>query len=134
LEERCDKLYEHFAAGVIDQTYYQKKYTELQLEIEKAKDREKTFELGSKIDIESIAHLLKFANNAKDTFIKASKDEKRELLEKVLSNSQLSGDSLLLKMKNPFEMMAFCNNNSTWQGYVEYLKISHRHRQKCKHF
>ena len=117
LEERCDKLYEHFAAGAIDQTYYQKKYTDFQLEIEKTKNRAKTFELDSKVDIDSISHLLKFANNAKDTFLKASNDEKRELLEKVLSNSQLSGDRLVLKMKKPFEVMAFCNDNSMWQAH-----------------
>jgi site-specific DNA recombinase len=120
LEERCDKLYEHFAAGVIEQDYYKKRYLELQSEIEKNKKRAKTFELDSKIDIQSISHLLKFVNNAKDTFIKASNDEKRELLEKVLSNSELSGDSLLLKMKKPYELMAFCNDNSTRQGHVEY--------------
>ncbi len=119
LEERCDKLYEHFAAGVIDQTYYQKKYTELQSEIENIDNRAKTFELDSKINIDSISHLLKFANNAKDTFLRASNDEKRELIEKVHSNSQLSGNRLLLKMKKPFEMMAFCNDNSMWQGHVE---------------
>ena len=119
LEERCDKLYEHFAAGVIDQAYYQKKYTELQSEIENIDIRAKTFELDSKIDIDAISHLLKFANNAKDIFLKASNDEKRELIEKVHSNSQLNGNRLLLKMKKPFEMMAFCNDNSMWQGYVE---------------
>lgn len=117
LEERCDKLYEHFVAGVINQTYYQKKYTELQSEIENIDNRAKTFELDSKIDIDSISHLLKFANNAKDIFLKASNDEKRELIEKVHSNSQLNGGRLLLKMKKPFEMMAFCNDNSMWQGH-----------------
>ena len=129
LEERCDKLYEHFAAGVIDQGYYQKKYTELQSEIEKVKNRAKTFELDSKIDIVSISHLLNFANNAKDTFLKATNDEKRELLEKVLSNSQLSGERLLLKMKKPFEMMAFCNDNSTWQPLVDELRTFKLHSE-----
>ncbi len=119
LEERCDKLYEHFAAGTIDQAFYQKKYAEFQSEIKEIKNRVKTFELESKIDIDSVSHLLKFADNAKETFLKASNDEKRELLEKVLSNSQLNGGTLLLKMKKPFEMMAFCNDNSMWQGHVE---------------
>ena len=122
LEERCDKLYEHFAAGVIEREYYDKKYTELKLETENIKNRAKTFELGSKIDMESVSHLLKFANNAKTTFLRASNDEKRELLETVLSNSQLNNDRLLLKMKKPFEMMAFCNDNSMWQGILDEVR------------
>ena len=119
VEARITGLYEHLADGVISEAVYKRKQLEYEQEIEKITNRQKTFELSHKVDVDSVSNLLKFANKAKDTFLKASNDEKRELLEVVLSNSQLDGDSLLLKMKKPFEMMAFCNDNSTWQGHVE---------------
>lgn len=116
LEERISGLYDHFADGVITEATYKAKQQEYERELQKMVERQKTFELNKKVDLESVSHLLNFANKARTIFLEASNDEKRELLEKVLSNSQLYGDRLLLKMKKPFEMMAFCNNNSTWQG------------------
>ena len=78
-----------------------------------------TIELSDSSKLETISRLLNVANTAYKIFKSGDYLEKRKILNKVLSNLQLEGDQLRWKLKKPYELMAFCNNNSTWQGYVE---------------
>ena len=119
ISSQNDQLYDHYASGKISESYYQNRYEKNVTEQEIIKTRISTFELDKDVDIEAVSNLLEFANNAKIIFQNASDQDKRELLQKVLSNSQLNDRKLLWKLKRPYELMAFCNDNSTWQGHVE---------------
>lgn len=118
-EQRLDRLYDDRVDGKISDLLYERKSAEYALAIENHRAHLATFELSSKERLASIAHLLETANNAHDTFKNTDYLGKRKILRKVLSNSLLEGDQLRWKLKKPYELMAFCNNNSTWQGYVE---------------
>lgn len=121
-ENRIDRLYEDRLDGKVDELLYERKSAEYQSSLVNLKTQLSTFELSTFDRYETVSHLLDVAKNAHKTFLKSNYLEKRKLLKKILSNSQLSGDLLLLKMKRPFELMAFCNENSTWQPLVDELR------------
>lgn len=118
-ENRIDRLYEDHLDGKIDENLYERKTKEYQATIANLKTQISTFELSESTRYETVSHLLEVAKNGYKLFSKLDYLGKRKLLKKVLSNSELSGDLLLLKMKKPYELMAFCNDNSTWQGHEE---------------
>ena len=118
-EKRIDRLYEDHLDAKIDNSLYERKTKEYQSSIQNLKTQLATFELSKDDRLETVSHLLEVSKNAHQIFKSSDYLGKRKILKKVLSNSQLSGDRLLLKMKKPYELMAFCNDNSTWQGHVE---------------
>lgn len=118
-ENRMDRLYEDHLDGKITENLYERKYKEYSDSIENLKTQLSTFELSGFDRYETVSHLLDVARNSHKIFSKLDYLGKRKLLKKVLSNSELNGDQLLLKKKKPYELMAFCNENSTWQGHVE---------------
>jgi hypothetical protein len=62
------------------------------------------------------AHLLSEAKQAPTLFEKANYEQKRSLINLVLSNLQLDGNLLRWELKKPFDTMAFCNENNNWLG------------------
>ena len=118
-EKRIDRLYEDFLDERIPESLYDRKSKEYQGTITNLKTQLSTFKLTGNNRYETVSHLLEVSRNAHKMFSKLDYLGKRKLLKKVLSNSELSGDLLLLKMKKPYELMALCNENSTWQGHVE---------------
>ncbi|MDB5181066.1 MAG: hypothetical protein JWO54_829 [Candidatus Saccharibacteria bacterium] len=118
-EHRLSRLYEDHLDDKISEILYEMKSTEYQTIITNLRTQASTFELSDSDRLETVSHLLEVSKNAYKIFSKVDSSGKRDILKKVLSNSELSGDRLLLKLKKPYELMAFCNDNSTWQGYVE---------------
>ena len=118
-KQRLDRMYEDRLDGKIDNELYDRKSLEYRNNIENLKTQLSTLELSGIVDIQSVSNLLNVSKNAYKTFQKADIHEKRELLEMVHSNFSLDGTQLRWKLKRPYELMAFSNNNSTWQGYVE---------------
>lgn len=117
-ENRMDRLYEDHLDGKIDDDLYERKTAEYSKSIEKLKTQLSTFELSEFDRYETVSHLLEVSKNAHKIFSETDYLGKRKVLKKVLSNSELKEDRLLLKLKKPYELMAFCNNNSTWQNVV----------------
>ena len=78
-----------------------------------------TFELSANTHLETISHLLELSKNAYNLFEAGDYEEKRKLVKILLSNLELKDDQLGWKLKKPFNLMAFCNNNSSWQGHEE---------------
>lgn len=118
-ERRIDRLYEDYLDERIADSLYDRKSKEYQNIVASLRAQISTIELSENNRYETVSHLLEVSKNAHKVFEKLDYLGKRKLLKKVLSNSKLSGDLLLLKMKKPYELMAFCNENSTWQGHVE---------------
>ena len=116
---RIDKLYDDHVDGKIDDTLYGRKKSEYESKLATLSDQQSIFELSGDGRYETVSHLLDVAKNAHKIFSEADYLGKRKILKKVLSNSQLSGKSLLLELKKPYNLMAFCSENSSWQGHVE---------------
>jgi DNA invertase Pin-like site-specific DNA recombinase len=115
-ENRLDRLYEDHLDGKIDDNLYNRKTNEYRESIENLKTQLATFELSETNRFDTVSHLLEVSKNAHKIFSETDYLGKRKIIKKVLSNSELSGRKLLLKLKKPYELMAFCNVNSTWQG------------------
>ena len=60
------------------------------------------------------SYLLNLANRAEELFVSSEVEQKRQLINFVLSNLKLNDKQLVWEYKKPFEMMAFCNKNSNW--------------------
>jgi hypothetical protein len=65
---------------------------------------------------------LNLANSIEDLFLKANREQKRSILNLIISNLQLDGNLLRWKYKKPFEMMAFCSKNSTWLRIMDEVR------------
>lgn len=59
------------------------------------------------------------ANKLPKLFIKADFQERREIVNTVLSNLCLNIDLLGWKYKKPFDTTALCNENASWQEFVD---------------
>ena len=118
-ENRIDRLYEDHIDNKINNSLYERKTKEYQTSIANLQTQLATFELSDSTRLETVSHLLEVAKNAHNIFTSSDYLGKRKILKKVLSNSELSGRRLLLKLKEPYAMMALCNDNSSWQGHVE---------------
>ena len=66
--------------------------------------------------IDSALHLLDLSRRAPEIFENGENDEKRLLINEVLSNLELDGDLLRWKIKKPYDTMAFCNKTQNWLG------------------
>ena len=113
-QKRIEKVYENYLDEEIPELLYKKK-------MEEYKKAQKSLQ-NKRINIEQIedeyynssSHLLKVSRNAPDLFIKANNEQKRALINLMLSNLELDGDQLRWQTKKPFDTMAFCNENAIW--------------------
>lgn len=113
-QTRIEKVYEDYLDEKIPESLYDKKFKEY-------KDSQKSLQ-NKRLNIEQIEeeyygtvnHLLKLSIDAPKLFKKANNEQKRSMINLVLSNLQLDGEELRWKLKEPFNMMALCNNNSNW--------------------
>src|SRR5690606_18654286 len=103
-ENRIGRLYEDYLDGKVDETLYDRKSKEYRTMIDKLKTQISTFELSENDRYETVSHLLEVSKNAHRIFEEADYIGKRKLLKKVLSNSRLMSDTLLLKMKKPYDL------------------------------
>ena len=114
LENRISKLHDEFFDGNISRDIYSSKASEYQTAVTSLKNKLATFELDEDNAYGTVSHLLNLANNAPMMFKLADNQEKRSLIETVLSNLQLDGDQLRSEYKKPFDTMALCAKTQNW--------------------
>lgn len=71
---------------------------------------------GNEQFILSASKILEVAHNASELFLSQDvrMSQKHRLLEFVLSNLRLSGETLLFELKTPFDVIAGCSKNDSW--------------------
>jgi len=116
-DARLEKMYIDRLDGLIPDSIYEQKYEEFKKNQHALAKRLQNIELLNSELIDEYSHLLNLANKAAELFKKADYLQKREILNLVLSNSTLNKKELRWNYKEPFNLMAFCNENSTWQGH-----------------
>lgn len=116
VEDRIQRNYDAYIDGLASKETYLHKDEELK---QKKKALEKTrnnIELMSNNTIDGVISLLDLSQRAPEIFENAENDEKRELINKVLSNLELGDKELRWKLKKPYDTMAFCNKTQNWLG------------------
>ena len=116
--QRLDRLYDDKLDGKITEVFYQRKakqYSEEKEEISSAIQRHsnaniKYYELG--------INLYELSQRSKEIYLKASKEERRQLLNLVLDKLQLNNGKLNYTFSKPFELLskAIKETNSSKEG------------------
>ncbi len=112
--KRIERIYDDYLEDLITKETYERKHKEFLTAQKKLNQKRATFELDQNQHFDAISHLLKLSRNAPKVFKNANFEQKRSLLNLVLSNLELSGKLLRWELKKPFNMMAFCSDNSSW--------------------
>jgi site-specific DNA recombinase len=115
-QNRIDGLIEAKLDRLIDEEMYRRKASEYQESMDVLQRKLQTFELNENERLENISHLLMLARKWPVLFEKANFEQKRFLVNLVLSNLELKDKQLRWKLKKPFDTMAFCNENGNWLG------------------
>lgn len=119
LSTRLERMYDDRLDDLISDEKYKEKYHEFTEKKQLLESDLQNIELLDSRRLDDYSYLLDLANKAPRLFEMADYREKHKIINKILSNLQLDGSLLRWKYKRPFNLMAFCNDNSTWQGYVE---------------
>jgi len=67
----------------------------------------------------TVSSIMELANRATELYQSSEVEEKRQLVDFLLSNLRLKGKKLLYDYKKPFNMMALCTKTSNWQALEE---------------
>lgn len=113
-QNRIDRVYEDYLDDKITEELYKRKSDEYRTNQKKLQRQRDNIELVDDEYFGTVFHLLNLAKNAPKLFQKANIEQKRSLIQIVLSNFSLDGDQLRWKLKEPFETMVLCNVNSSW--------------------
>lgn len=115
-QTRIDRIYEDYLDNVIDRPFYERKYEEYRKAQKSLQNKRINIEQVEDDYYNTVSYLLSTAKQAPALFEKANPEQKRSLINLVLSNLKLDGDLLLCELKKPFDTMVFCNENSNWLG------------------
>ena len=113
-QKRMDKVYEDSLDDEIPEELYKRKFEEYRNAQKRLQDKRVNVEQIEDDYFATVSHLLSLARHAPKLFEKANHEQKRALLNLILSNLELSGKQLRWELKKPFDTMAFCSKNGIW--------------------
>ncbi len=113
-QRRIEKVYEDHLDGKIPDLLYQRKFEEYRTSQKSLQNKRVNIEQVEDEYYGTVNHLLRLSKNAPKLFEKANNEQKRSMINLVLSNLQLDGNQLRWEYKKPFDTMAFCNKKTTW--------------------
>ena len=116
LEKRQERLFETYLDGDIDKQQYEAKRNEIKDDAADIEAKLNTLSGAEDEFYATVESLMDLARNAPVTFASSKIEARRELIVLVLSNLVLEGKQLRWKYKKPFDSMASCANNRSWQG------------------
>lgn len=111
---RKERVYEDYLDGKISEDLYTRKFNEFGVKVKLKQEQKESLELASDDYYSTVSYLLKLANNIENLFLKANHEQKRSILNLIVSNLQLDGSLLRWKYKKPFETMALCTEMNSW--------------------
>ncbi len=115
LEKLEDKIYDDHRAGLLDADGYKR-------QIERVREERRHFtnlmakaqnEIGD-ATITTAKRVLELATDAKTLWLSRSKEERRDFLEKILSNRVFDAPSVRYEMKKPFQILSEMASSSNW--------------------
>ena len=115
-QTRIDRNYDMYLDAAISRETYQRKHEELQASKAALENSRKNIELMPNDNFDSVLSLLKLSRMAPTIFENAEIEEKRTMINMVLSNLELDDKELRWKLKKPYDTMAFCNETQNWLG------------------
>lgn len=119
IDKKIDTMYQDRLVGRITPDNYDKFVIK-----EKEKQDDLTAQLKDHLKADkdfliSVSRIMELANRAPELYQSSEVEEKRQLVNFLLSNLRLKGKKLLYDYKKPFNAMAFCSKAHLWQGLEE---------------
>jgi site-specific DNA recombinase len=116
---RLEKIYDDYLDDKISETLYKRKFDEFNKTKKSLQNKRENIEQVQEDYYGTVTHLLKLSKNAPQLFDKANYEQKRSLINLVLSNLTLKGEQLLWEIQKPFDTIAFCNQNGNWYAWQD---------------
>lgn len=112
LIEREDRLYEDFIGGILDAESYRRHIAKIRGERARlTSDLEAAQSVMKGSHRENMTSILELAKNTKELYLSRSPLERREFLNRVLSNPRLTRRSIGYDLKSPFDEWVKMNRN-----------------------
>jgi site-specific DNA recombinase len=115
-ETMIDRNYDTYLDGGISKEKYKLKSAELLATKQALENSGKNIELMSKSTFDDVITLLNLSRDAPSIFENAEIEEKRTMMNMVVSNLELGDEELRWKLKKPYDTMAICNETQNWLG------------------
>ncbi|MCP4602356.1 MAG: recombinase family protein, partial [Proteobacteria bacterium] len=106
LQNRCDAMYTDKLDGRIDNDYFDRKAAEWQIEQDRLLRNTEQHQKANKSYFDEGIRILELARKASGLFKKQSAQEKRRLLNFLLSNSTWKDGKLSVTYRQPFDIIA----------------------------
>lgn len=113
-QTRIEKVYEDYLDEKIPEQLYKRKFEEYKKNQKSLQNKRLNIEQVEDEYYGTVSHLLRLARDAPALFSEANNEQKRSMINLVLSNLQLDGDQLRWEYKKPFDTMAFCHEMNSW--------------------
>ncbi len=120
LEGHEDTTYQHFRDGVLDEAGYKRQIQKIREERHYFTDLMEKAHLD--LDgayLETAESILELATNAKLLWLSRSARERRDFLDKILSNPKLEGTNVRYTLRKPFLVIAKMTENGEWRPQRE---------------
>lgn len=120
IDGRKDQAYDLFVNGTLDSEMYQRQIQRLRTEREQLvaeMEKAKRSTVGAAREIAE--GTLELATSVKTLWNSRSPWERREFLEKVLSNQRLRGSTVEFDLRKPFQVVSQMQRNSKWWTHLE---------------
>ena len=125
LEDKKKKLVHAWLDGKINDIIYNEMVTELNQNIEEAKElADKYDNYDNELD-EKLEKISDIALNAKEIFKSSINEEKHKILKLILSNSQVNGKNLYFSINKPFDKLLFSKGCKTWYQVLRDYRINY---------
>lgn len=116
LEQRGDLAYDHFVSGTIDQeTYNRQRNLSKEKRLEYAALMKQAQLKINEVAGETIESIIELATNAESLWIHMTTQERRELLDKLLSNRWLNGVTVEYEIIKPLRILSEMKGNQKWR-------------------
>lgn len=116
LERKAFQSYDHLLEGRIDQTIWELKNNEWKHERLEIQQQLDTIELDNDAFMKDGIRLMELASKAHELFPHMIPDEKREIMNLVLSNPRIEDGSLRYDYKKPFSMFVGVTDLVNWRS------------------
>lgn len=125
-QTRIEKVYEDYLDGKIPETLYERKFEEYRKSQKSLQNKRQNIEQVEDEYYNTVSHLLKLSKDAPKLFMNADIEQKRYLINLVLSNLKLDGNTLLFETKTPFDIIERCNQNQHTNTWLRQLGSNQR--------
>ena len=113
-QNRIEKVYEDYLDEKIPEDLYKRKFNEFKSSQKSLQNKRLNIEQVEDDYYATVSHLLKLSKDAPTLFENADNEQKRSMINLVLSNLELNGTQLRWETKEPFKTMVLSNEMNSW--------------------